>query len=244
VFSWFRKSSATNRLATLEVDIHSHLLPAIDDGVKDVTEAIGLISRFRELGYKKLITTPHIISDLYKNTPEIIDERLQIVRAALAEAKIDITLEAAAEYYLDESLLHSIKNNERLLTVANRYLLFETNFLMEPLLLKEFIFQASSKGYKVILAHPERYLYLHDHYEKIEDLLSRGVLLQLNLTSLTGHYSRPAQKLAMQLIDNKHVHFLGSDCHNQNHMDLIHKVQRHRYFEKALTLPLLNNTLK
>jgi tyrosine-protein phosphatase YwqE len=110
--------------------------------------------------------------------------------------------------------------------------------------MKEFIFLASSKGYRLILAHPERYLYLHDQYGKIEDLLARGVYFQVNITSLSGYYSKPAQKLAIRLINDGHVHFLGTDCHHMNHVELLKKMQKNKCFEKALTLPLLNNSLK
>jgi protein-tyrosine phosphatase len=243
VFNWLRKSSKET-LPALEVDMHSHLLPGIDDGVKDLEEAKTIISRFYDLGYRKLITTPHVFSDLYKNTPAIIIQQLHLVKNALKTDNVNIDIDAAAEYYLDDSLFQSLKNGDELLTLGNKYLLFETNFITEPLILKEFIFHASSRGYKLILAHPERYLYLHDNYAKIEDLLNRGVYLQLNITSLSGYYSKPAQKLAIKMIENKHVHFLGSDCHHMKHMELLNDIRQNKYFEKALTLPLLNNSLR
>jgi tyrosine-protein phosphatase YwqE len=129
------------------------------------------------------------------------------------------------------------------LTFGKKYLLFETNFITEPLNLKEFIFQASSKGYKLILAHPERYLYLHQHLEKAQDLLDRGVLFQLNISSITGYYSRPVQQMAHKLIDRGWVHWLGSDCHHAQQAKLIENAMSTRYFRKALDLNLLNNTL-
>jgi protein-tyrosine phosphatase len=224
--------------------MHSHLLPGIDDGVKDLEEAKTIITHFQGVGYRKLITTPHVFSDLYKNTPTIIRHQLQLVKDYLSAHNISIELDAAAEYYLDDSLYQSLKSGEELLTIGNKYLLFETNFITEPLILKEFIFHASSKGYKLILAHPERYLYLHDNYHKIEDLLNRGVYLQLNISSLSGYYSKPAQKLAIKLIENQHVHFLGSDCHNMKHVELLRATKANKYFEKALNLPLLNNSLR
>ncbi len=224
--------------------MHSHLLPGIDDGVADLQESETIIRELIDLGYTKLITTPHIISDLYRNTPEIIHEKLEAVREHLSGKKLDITIEAAAEYYLDETLYQALKNNEKLLTLGGKYILFETNFITEPLLMKEFIFLASSKGYRLILAHPERYLYLHDQYGKVEDLLARGVHFQVNISSLSGYYSKPAQKLAIRLINEGHVHFLGTDCHHMNHVELLKKMQTNKYFEKALTLPLLNNSLK
>lgn len=223
--------------------MHSHLLPGIDDGVKDLDEMEIIIRELIDVGYTKVITTPHVISDLYRNTPEIILEKLEVARQFIAERKLNITIDAAAEYYLDETLYHKLKNNEKLLTIGGKYVLFETNFITEPLLMKEFIFLASSKGYKLILAHPERYLYLHDQDEKVEDLLARGVYLQVNITSLSGYYSKPAQKLATRLINDGHVHFLGTDCHHMNHVELLKKMQKNKYFEKALTLPLLNNSL-
>ena len=241
MFNWFRKK--TPLAQPLTVDIHSHLLPALDDGVKDLEEAGNIISHFAALGYRKLITTPHIMSDVYRNTPEIIQQKLNLLKKHLDEKGIPVEVEAAAEYYLDESLLKSIGSDQPLLTFGKKYLLFETNFLTEPLNLKEFIFQASSKGYKLILAHPERYLYLHNNLEKAQDLLDRGVLFQLNISSITGYYSRPVQQMAHKLIDRGWVHWLGSDCHHAQHARLVEDVISTRYFRKALDLNLLNNTL-
>jgi tyrosine-protein phosphatase YwqE len=122
--------------------------------------------------------------------------------------------------------------------------LFETNFITEPFNLKEFIFLATTKGYKLILAHPERYLYLQHNLNKVQDLLDRGVLMQLNISSLTGYYSRPVQQMAFKLIDSKMIHWLGSDCHHFQHARLMGDAKSSRYFRKALALPLLNNSLK
>ena len=153
-------------------------------------------------------------------------------------------MEAAAEYYLDESLLKSVDNNESLLTFgAPRYLLFETNFLTEPYQLKDFIFKITTQRYQPVLAHPERYEYLNKNYDKLEDLRNRGVLFQLNILSLIGFYSAPIQKMAESLIDKGWVDFIGSDCHNDQYADLMEKAQKTKYFKKALDLPLLNHSL-
>jgi protein-tyrosine phosphatase len=224
--------------------MHSHLLPGLDDGAKSFEDALELILSLKECGYKKLITTPHIMSDAFRNTPEIIHEKLQELQQYLKEKNADIQVEAAAEYYLDDSLLKSIENSEHLLTFGKNYLLFETNFISEPFALKEFIFQATTKGYKLILAHPERYMYLHNNLDKAEDLINRGVLFQINITSLTGYYSKPAQVMAQKLIDRGWIHWLGSDCHHIAHTRLLREAQQNKYFQKALTLPLLNNTLQ
>nr|WP_236675892.1 CpsB/CapC family capsule biosynthesis tyrosine phosphatase [Chryseolinea lacunae] len=224
-------------------DIHSHLLPGLDDGVQTYEQAEEVILFFQKLGYKKLITSPHVMSDAYRNTPEIILDALEKLRAYLASRNIDMALDTVAEYYLDEYMLRMVEENQKLLTFGKNYLLFETNFINEPLNLNEFIFKANTKGYKPVLAHPERYLYLQNNIEKAEDLLNRGVLFQINISSLTGHYSKNAQRTAQKLIDNGWVHMLGSDCHGMPHAQLVAAAQSTRHFQKALSLPLLNRSL-
>lgn len=224
--------------------MHSHLLPGIDDGSQSLEESEALIRGFYNLGYRKLVTTPHIMSDVYRNTPSIIHEKLTALNDYLASRQIDMQVEAAAEYYLDEMLMQAIKSEEPLLTFGNNYLLFETNFLSEPLQLKEFIFLATARGYKLILAHPERYQYLNQNFLKVEDLLNRGVLFQLNLTSVTGIYSKAVQQMAYKLIDRGWVHWLGSDCHQIHHIRMMEQAFASKYIRKALTLPLLNNSLQ
>lgn len=229
-----------NPLAT---DIHSHLLPMMDDGVKSFEEAAGLIQQLADLGYSQLITTPHSDSDNYRNETNAIKSRHSELIDYLKEQGISMPIQAAAEYYLDEVLFSKIVRDEPLLTFGEKYLLFETNFLSEPLQLREFVFSATTRGYKLVLAHPERYQYMVNDFGKVEDMKARGVLFQVNIPSIVGAYSRPVQKLAIQLIDRGWVDFLGSDCHSQLHLDMLKKAHKNRHFEKALALPLLNRTL-
>jgi tyrosine-protein phosphatase YwqE len=241
VLDWFRQKKITGKKLT--TDVHSHLLPGLDDGVKSMEETADIIRIFQSLGYTKIITTPHVMQDHYRNTPEIIHQGLTKTAEYLKEKKLTVTLEAAAEYYLDEFLVKQLETNTRLLTLGDNYLLFETNFLSEPMLLNEFIFNATTQGYKLVLAHPERYVYLQNNMSRVEDLHDRGVLFQLNAASILGVYSRPVQTLANKLIDLGYVHMIGSDCHNMLHAKIMEDLQSSRYFRKALTLPLLNNSL-
>lgn len=241
MFNWLKKKAALKGI--LSTDVHSHLLPGLDDGVKSLEESMAVIAVFQKLGYKKLITTPHVMHDHYKNTTQSIHASLATVRQHLQDHNIAVVLEAAAEYYLDEYLMRQLETDEKLLTFGEGFLLFETNFISEPLNLNEFIFAATTRGYKPVLAHPERYLYLHDNPDRMEDLVNRGVLFQINLGSLAGLYSRKVQNQAGKLIDKGFVHLLGSDCHHLAHAELIDKARRSRSFEKALTLGLLNNNL-
>lgn len=243
MFSWLKHDTVKN-LPPLRVDIHSHLLPGLDDGVSTFEEAEKIILEFIDLGYERIITTPHVMSDAYRNTPDGILQKLAALRDHLRQKNISIEVSAAAEYYLDEALFRMMETDAPLLTLGDRYLLFETNFITEPFNLKEFIFIATTKGYKLVLAHPERYLYLQHNFEKVQDLLDRGVLMQLNISSLSGYYSKSVQQMAFRLIDRKMIHWLGSDCHHLQHAQLMRDAQKLRYFRKALTLPLLNNSLK
>jgi protein-tyrosine phosphatase len=243
VRNWFKKSSASEDVNLPIIDIHSHLLPGLDDGVQSFEEAEEIITRFQKLGYRKLITTPHVMSDFFRNTTEGILSKLGELNQWLISKNIDVEVQAAAEYYLDEELFRKIETDVPLLTFGKNYLLFETNFMTEPLNLKEFIFLATTKGYKPVLAHPERYLYLQSNFSKAEDLLNRGILFQLNISSISGYYSKAAQSIAHKLIDNGWIHLIGSDCHNLQHIQLLEETRRSKYFQKAISLPLLNNTL-
>jgi tyrosine-protein phosphatase YwqE len=241
VFNWIKKETKSANAIT--VDIHSHLLPGLDDGVQTYEESEDIILHFQKIGYKKLITSPHVMSDTFRNTTERILARLTKLQNYLKNQEIDVEIQAAAEYYLDEHVFKMLETDQRMLTFGKNYLLFETNFLNEPFNLRDFIFLATTKGYRPILAHPERYAYLQGNIDKAKDLLDRGVLFQVNISSITGHYSKVVQSAANKLIDRGWVHLLGSDCHHYQHVKLVEEAQQMKYFQKALELPLLNNSL-
>lgn len=221
--------------------MHSHLLPGIDDGVKTLEEMKTIVAAFENMGYTKAITTPHIMHDAYRNTPQIIQEKLAEVKRHLVSEKSTFTIEAAAEYYLDEALMARVESQEPLLTFGRNYLLFETNYLTEPYTLKDFIFKVITQGYQPVMAHPERYHYMT--LQKAEDFIDRGVLFQINMLSLSGYYSAPIKKMAEKIIDKTWIHFLGSDCHNREHARLLPAAIRSKGFKKAIELPLLNINL-
>jgi tyrosine-protein phosphatase YwqE len=239
VLSFFRNRPAA--FSPLTTDIHSHLLGGLDDGVKSKEQALEIIRVFQELGYKKLITTPHVIHDFYRNDPPSILKGLEELKLYLNQQNVGVEIQAAAEYYLDEELIKKIEAKEQLLTFGKQYFLFETNMVSEPYQLKDFIFKLTTVGYKPVLAHPERYAYMT--LELAEDLRNRGVLLQMNILSIIGYYSKPIQRLAQKLIDQRWIDLLGSDCHHLHHARLLAYAQEDRYFRKALALPLLNHTL-
>ena len=246
LFNIFKKDTRLRTpaaISTLSCDIHSHFIPGIDDGAKTIEDSVIMLTEMYNLGYRKAITTPHIMGDFYKNTPEIILSGLEKVRAALKEANIPIEVEAAAEYYLDFDFERKLDEG-KLLTFGDNYVLFEISYLNPPDNLDHIIFKMQSQGYKPVLAHPERYNFYHSNFEKYETFIEKGVLLQLNINSLTGHYSPSTKKIAEQMINKNMISFLGSDCHHFGHIELIKQVVYEKHLHQLLESgKLLNKDL-
>ena len=228
--------------SSVVVDMHSHLIPGIDDGAKDLDDSIELIRSLIDLGFKKVITTPHVMSDFYRNTPETILGGLETVRKKIAEERLPIEIEAAAEYYVDDGFVQKL-DNEKLLTIGNNYLLFEISYLNAPEQLKDIIFNMQVQGYKPIMAHPERYPYFYNNFDIYKKYRDSGVLMQLNVNSLSGYYGKGAKKIAEKMIDEGIVDLLGTDTHHARHIHALGITAKEKYFQKALELNLLNKTL-
>ena len=227
-------------LSILGTDVHSHLIPGIDDGAKDMEGALLLIRALRDLGFKKIITTPHVMSDYYRNTPEIILGGLEKLQEKIIEENIQVEISAAAEYNLDADFEPRIHTNE-LLTFGNKYVLFELPFMQEPPNIGSAVFEMQTNGYNPVLAHAERYPFWFRDFQKIVDLRERGVRIQLNINSLTGYYGPEVRSVGERMLDEGCVDLLGSDCHHQGHIELLYQAQKMPYLHRAIELPGLIN---
>ncbi len=229
----------------ITTDLHSHLLPGLDDGAKDMQESIELIKALKSIGIQRAITTPHVMQDYYKNDQKLILQTLEAVRKQLEINEIDFVLDASAEYYLDEALFEKIQYPEQLLFFgqSKNLLLFELSFMNEPGMLRDFCFNAQLKGYQLILAHPERYIYFQSNKSKLEQLHESGVWFQLNVNSLSGYYSLEAKKLAEWLIDQNMIDFVGTDCHGPKHLKAMENLKGNKYFKRIIDLPLKHSLL-
>ncbi|TAF67415.1 MAG: capsular biosynthesis protein [Cytophagales bacterium] len=237
------KNTFNTTTNTLTTDIHSHILHGLDDGAKTLEESIALSKEMQQRGYKKLICTPHIMKGYYNNEPENIKKTAQILQKALQQNQIDLSIDIAAEYYLDEFMFQKLEKGEELLSFGNQYLLFETSFISQPAFLWEAIFLMQSLGYKPILAHPERYLYLQENFAIVEKLLQHQVFLQLNINSIAGYYGREEEKLAKKLIEQKFITWAGSDCHGKRYIKALTEAQKTKTYQQLTELPLLNYQL-
>ncbi len=230
-------------LSWLQVDMHSHLIPGIDDGSKTMEESLELVRRMAGYGLRKIITTPHIMYEYYRNTPEIIGTGLEELRKAVRNEGIEIEIEAAAEYYMDEIFLEKVVAGDKILTIGDNYVLVETGFINKPQMLFEIIFQLEMAGYKPILAHPERYQYLIGDKKLFEELVDRNIILQVNLLSLTGFYSKQVKDFADMMLEKGAIRFLGTDCHNVRYLDMLETLSKHKHYDKIRNLELLNTSL-
>ena len=197
------------------VDIHSHILPGIDDGAKNIEESLTLISKMKKMGFTKIFGTPHVYPGVYNNDNDDIKKSYKSLKRCLKNDEIDVKY--ASEYMLDGTLLRKI-DNKSLLTINNNYVLIELGFISPPLNLDEIIFRLILNGYIPVIAHPERYLYFNNNFNKFYNLKKNGCKFQLNILSLTGYYGNIVLKMSKKLIDDKIIDYVASDIHNNEHI--------------------------
>lgn len=228
--------------AFLGADMHSHFVPGIDDGAKTVEDSIALIQAMIAMGYKKIITTPHVMIDFYPNTTETIQQGLRILQDALQERQIDIPVRAAAEYYIDEHFM-KLLDTEPLLTIHNNEVLVEFSMLYQPPMLFDAIFRMQSAGYKPIIAHPERYMFFHNETRKYRELKDRGCLMQMNLLAIAGYYGKNVKVVAEDLMAKGIYDYCGSDMHHEKHAAALKALALSKSFHSIIGYPFLNSRL-
>ncbi len=220
--TFFKKDvNIKNTVELLKTDLHSHLIPGIDDGAQNLEESEILILELLHLGFQKLITTPHINVN-FPNTPDIIQRNFESLQNYLISKQISFNIDFAAEYMLDEGFSNHL--NKGLLSFGKqKFVLIETFHHIKPDRFQAIIFDIQMKGFKPVLAHPERYLYLWNVKEKYFELKEQGLYFQLNLNSLSGYYTEKPKNIAKFLLKNKLVDFLGSDTHHTKHLEMLQK---------------------
>lgn len=189
-------------------DWHSHILPDVDDGIRSMKDALAVLARYEELGFREVWLTPHIMEDI-PNTTAHLRERFAELQDAY---KGSVRLHLAAENMLD-TLFEERLDADDLLPIGSKadHLLVETSYFNPPLDLYGLLDKIISKGLRPILAHPERYTYMTTaDYRRLKE---KGVLFQMNMTSLVGAYGgEPRQKVGM-LLSEHWINYLGSDIH-------------------------------
>lgn len=204
------------------VDMHSHLLPGIDDGSPDAETSVEYIKTMMKLGYRKFIATPHIYADLYPNTEQTIFAAHKELMAKLKEENVEAEVVPAAEYFIDDVFTERLGRNEPLLTLHRNWVLVEISFMTPPPNLNDLIFELIAKGYQPVLAHPERYSYYHGNKEIYHRFKDQGCLLQINILSLSGYYGKAVQEAAQYIVKEKIADLIGTDLHHHRHLEGLH----------------------
>jgi tyrosine-protein phosphatase YwqE len=237
-----KKKDVPLDLGWLNTDMHSHLLPGIDDGSPDVGTSLILLEGLQDLGYKKLIATPHVLWDLYPNTKEKITEALNELQYAIDSEGINMELSAAAEYYIDEYFVTLLYNKEPLLTISGNKVLVEFSMVTAPMDLQQVLFEMQIQGYQPVIAHPERYAYLLNRKEFFDELKDAGCLFQANLLSFTGYYGKPVLELADYLTKKGYYDFAGTDLHHERHLSSLQKLRSSSTFAQLQASGILRNS--
>ena len=222
------------RFTNVLQDIHSHILPGLDDGSPDMETSLELITALSGIGINRLICTPHIIADIYRNTPATINSALELLKKACLENGLHTELSAAAEYMLDDHFMELLRTKQPLLTLRKNYILTELSYATAPNNLEQISFEININNYQPLMAHPERYFYYHDNYNNYYRLKDLGFFLQVNLLSLTGHYGKAVTKAAQFLFKNNLVDFVGSDIHHIGHINLLTNDRNREIIRKCL----------
>lgn len=226
-----------------QVDIHSHLIPGLDDGVTSLDETLTCLKQFADWGIRKVITTPHVSRDWYPNTSALMQEGLLAVQNLIAEHQLPITIEVAAEYLLDDFFMESLEQGNVLTFGDKRYLLVETGYSAPPMRLHDMLFRIQTRGYTPILAHPERYKYYHADKPALMQLREAGCLFQLNWMSLSGRYGSQIEKQARYLLQQTCIDFVGSDLHRPGDLKTMARLFSDNDLKLLEEQPLLNSSL-
>lgn len=237
MFSIFKsKPELTSLIPTNYVDIHSHILPGIDDGAKNVKDSNYLLDSMKKIGFQKVITTPHTMSNVWNNTNETIKDSHTTVKHELPELSNSLYLQYASEYFIDEHFVEHFKKNQ-LLTLKDNFVLVEMSYLNPPIPLHEYLFDLQLAGYQPVLAHPERYVYYHHNFKDYEKLKKMGCLFQLNLLSSVGYYGKEVALAAEKLLQTDMINYVGSDIHHKQHIDSFKRktiIKSCKQLEKAI----------
>ncbi len=232
MFSLFGTKRTTPDLSFIGADMHSHLLPGLDDGLQTIEQTVNYIRQLQQMGYKKLICTPHILAEVYPNSPATILPKLELVRAALQENNIDIQVKAAAEYMVDLDFENHVVEGQPLLTFGKNLILIEMSYVAASNNIESAIFQLKLKGFQPVLAHPERYNYYAGNIETFQRFIDLGCYLQINILSLLGYYGEGPKKTAQNLLKKNMVSLVGTDMHHENHLNSLKDIASRKSFYK------------
>ena len=241
LFNFFKSKPSADPKLFYNTEVHCHIMPGVDHGAKTTDDALQLIDAHRKWGIDRFILTSHVTEDTFENNPQTLAEGFDRLTSAVKQTERPVSLAYSAEYRIDPLFMSQLENGQ-IVAMPGNHLLVENSYIQEPIGLDHLLFDLKVKGYKVIMAHPERFPYYHDTMSRYEELHSAGNLFQINLLSLAGFFGKDVKKVAEWLAKNGIVDFLGSDVHHMRHVAAIDEYLRSSDYRKMV--PHLEKTVK
>ena len=197
------------------IDFHTHIIPNIDDGARDVEETFNLIQEAKQVGFDGIVLTSHYIENYYDTAVAERDMWVNVIKENLRNKGLDINLYLGNEIYISENMMELLIDGKASTINNSCYVLFEMPLNVEPMNLYDAIYSLQENKLIPILAHPERYKFIQKEPELVNDLIEKGVLMQANYGSIIGQYGAKAQMIVRKFFEANMIHFLGSDVHRQ-----------------------------
>ena len=191
------------------IDFHSHILPGIDDGSKSIEQTIRMLKEAKEAGFTKIISTSHYMEGYYESDET---ERIELLNEVQKNIS-GIELYLGNEIYITNNMIDLIQNKQASTINNSKYVLFEFPLSAKSMNDKEVVYRLIENGFVPVIAHPERYSYVQDNPEYIEELAEMGALFQANYGSIIGMYGKKAEKTLKKLLKNDLIRFFGTDSH-------------------------------
>ena len=226
------------------IDVHSHILYGIDDGSRNLEESLSIIKNYNNIGIKDIIATPHYINNSSytsdkKNNLAILNK----LKEELKKENIDTNLYLGNEIYIDEDIEELLKSNMISSLNDSKYLLIELPMSGEKENYYDIFIDLINDGYKVVLAHPERYISFQKDFNRIYELNSIGVLFQCNIGSIIGEYGKSSKKTLKRMLKEDLVYMFGTDIHrNKSDYNFLKKAKKK--LNKYMDEEKLNKLLK
>jgi Capsular polysaccharide biosynthesis protein len=196
------------------IEMHTHILPGLDDGARSKEEALEMVLQASEQGIQHIVATPHHGNEYFEAPRKVVERQVAELNEFISSHGVEVTIHAGQEIRVNADLIAEWEQN-KLLTLANsKYILLELPHNHVPSYLMDLLYELSIRGLVPVIAHPERYKEVGETPELLETWIKQGALCQVTAHSLTGQFSRRIQKLSVQLLKRRLIHFVSSDAHN------------------------------
>jgi len=190
------------------IDIHNHIVYGVDDGSRNLDESIKMVELYKKAGFDQIIATSHYDKSRYTVDANEIKEKVSIINDEIEKRTLDFKVYPGHEIQVELDMIKKIKSGDLLTLNNSRYVLCELSFVNKPTFLKDLFYNLELEGYVPIIAHVERYPYVENNIEWLEDFIKMGVLIQINYSSIKSNF-----EITRELLERNMVHIIGTDSH-------------------------------